>query len=406
MSLEQTWRWYGPEDPILISEIRQAGATGIVHALHHVGIGEVWSVKNILDRKRMIEWDDTKFPAKQTGLRWSVVESVPVHENIKTRQGEFQQYIEAYKETIQNLGKCGISTICYNFMPVLDWTRTNFEYEMEDGSTALFFDINVLAAFDCYILKRPNAERSYSEAEISAAKKFYADLTETEAHQLAETILMGLPGSEKGYSLEEIQTVIDTYRDISPQQLKNNLAEFLKEIIPVAEEAGVYMAIHPDDPPRPLLGLPRILSTEKDLSELLKMVDSPNNGFTMCTGSYGANPENDLVGMIKRYGSKIHFTHLRSTKFLGDRPGCFYEADHLGGDADMYGIVRALIEEQKKRIAQGRKDHQIPMRPDHGHRMLDDLKKEHYPGYSLIGRLKGLAELRGLEMGIERTLLQ
>lgn len=404
MSMEQTWRWYGPNDPITIQDIRQAGATGIVHALHHLAIGDVWSTEEIEARKQLIEWDKTSTPAKRTGLRWSVVESVPVHEAIKTRQGDFQQYIEVYKQTIRNLGQCGIDTICYNFMPILDWTRTNLEYEMEDGSTALYFDINVLAAFDIFILKRPDAEKDYSPEEFKEATAYYQILSENEKDQLAQTILMGLPGSEQGYSLEEVRAALATYKSIGPQQLKQNLAAFLKEIIPVAEAAGVRMAIHPDDPPRPLLGLPRIISTEQDLSEFLSMVDSPNNGFTMCTGSYGAHPNNDLIGMIKRHGSRIHFTHLRSTQFLEGKPGCFYEADHLGGDADMYGIVRALVEEQQKRLTQGRKDHRIPMRPDHGHRMLDDLHKESLPGYSCIGRLRGLAELRGLEMGIERTL--
>ena len=404
MSLEQTWRWYGPNDPVTITDIRQTGATGIVNALHEVEIGKVWSIEAIEERKRLIEWDDSKEVATKTGLRWSVVESVGLHEDIKTQTVNFQTYIEAYKQTIRNLGKCGIDTICYNFMPVLDWTRTHLEYAVEDGSTALYFDFSVLAAFDLFILKRPGAEESYSEKEIKIARETFNQMSESDIKELVDTILKGLPGSDTGYSLDDVQAALDLYKNIDSVQLKKNLAYFLEEIIPVAEEAGIRMAIHPDDPPRPLLGLPRIISTEKDLSEFLNMVDSPSNGFTMCTGSYGANPDNDLVGMIERYGHRLSFTHLRSTKTIEGKDWCFYEADHLAGDADMYGIVKALVMEQRKRVAQGRADHQIPMRPDHGHRMLDDLKKETNPGYSCIGRLRGLAELRGLEMGIERSL--
>ena len=404
MSLEQTWRWYGPNDPITITDIRQTGATGIVNALHEIEIGKVWSIEAIEERKRLIEWEDSNEIPQKTGLRWSVVESVAVHEDIKTQTGNFQTYIEAYKQTIRNLGKCGIDTICYNFMPVLDWTRTNLEYLLEDGSTALYFDFSVLAAFDLFILKRPDAKKSYTEKEIKIAREKFNQMSELEVEELVDTILKGLPGTDTGYSLDDVQAALDLYKNIDSKQLKNNLAYFLKEIIPVAEDSGVKMAIHPDDPPCELLGLPRIISTEDDLSDLLNVIDSPSNGFTMCVGSYGANPDNDLVGMIERYGYRLSFTHLRSTKNIDGKDWCFYEADHLGGDADMYGIVRALVIEQRKRVAQGRADHQIPMRPDHGHRMLDDLKKESYPGYSCIGRMRGLAELRGLEMGIERSL--
>ena len=404
MSLEQTWRWYGPNDPVTITDIRQTGATGIVNALHEIEIGKVWSIEAIEERKRLIEWDDSDEVPSKTGLRWSVVESVAVHEDIKTQTGNFQKYIETYKQTIINLGKCGIDTICYNFMPVLDWTRTNLEYVLEDGSTALYFDFSVLAAFDLFILKRHDAKNSYTEKEIKIARETFNKMNELDIQELVETILKGLPGTDTDYTLDDVQAALDLYKDIDSSKLKNNLAYFLKEIIPVAEKSGIRMAIHPDDPPRPLLGLPRIISTENDLSDLLNMIDSPSNCFTMCTGSYGANPDNDLVGMIERYGHRLSFTHLRSTKNIEGKDWCFYEADHLAGDADMFGIVRALLIEQRKRMAQGREDHQIPMRPDHGHRMLDDLKKESNPGYSCIGRLRGLAELRGLEMGIEKSL--
>jgi mannonate dehydratase len=393
--MEHTWRWFGPKDEISLSDIRQAGATGIVTALHEIPNGEVWPLEHIQARKAMIE---------AAGLQWSVVESIPVHEDIKRRTGKYSLYIDNYKQSLRNLATCGISTVCYNFMPILDWTRTDLAYELPDGSRALRFDQTAFAAFELYILKRPGSENSYSTEEQTAAKAYLQTLNPEDHDKLVATIIAGLPGAEESYSVADFLVALTAYQDIDKDKLREHLKQFLQAIIPVAEECGIRMAIHPDDPPRPILGLPRIVSTREDVQWLIEQLPSKANGITFCTGSYGVRADNDLCAMAQSFADRIYFTHLRSTE-REETAGSFHEASHLGGDSNLIEVIRILLEEEQRREQTGDLSG-IPMRPDHGHQIMDDLRKSVKPGYSALGRMKGLAELRGAELALKRYVVK
>ncbi|MGH7495632.1 MAG: mannonate dehydratase [bacterium] len=394
MALEQTWRWFGPKDPISLKEIKQTGATGIVTALHHIPAGAAWPVEEIMSRKQTIAAE---------GLTWPVAESVPVHEEIKKRNGNYRRYLDNFKNTLRHLGQCGIDTVCYNFMPVLDWSRTDLEVVFHDGSITTKFESRAFAAFDVFILQRATAEKDYSAAQLHEARRYFERLNDDQRRRLVQAIMLGFPGSGETYTFEELRAAVHEYEAIGTNELRESLCTFLREITPVAEESGVALALHPDDPPWPLLGLPRVVSDKKDIEKILQTVDARANGLTFCTGSLGASSQNDLVHMAESFAGRIHFIHLRNVARKAE--GDFLEDNHLEGDVDMYGVLKALLIEQKRRRAEGRKDARMPMRPDHGHLMLADQHRQGiYPGYSLVGRMRGLAELRGLELGIQRAL--
>lgn len=384
--MQETWRWFGPTDSVSLENIIQAGASGVVTSLHHIPTGELWPLEDILERKALIE---------ASGLRWDVIESIPLHNDIKTRTGDYLRYIENYRQSVINVARCGIDVVCYNFMPVVDWTRTNLMYRLPNASHALRFEMSDFAAYDLYILERKGADESYSDEITQRAKASFEAMNETQREQLEQNIIAGLPGGEGSYSRESIKVAIETFIALGEEGMRENLLLFLEEIIPVAEREGVRLCIHPDDPPFSLFGLPRVVSTADDYRRLIARVPSQANGLTLCAGSFGARGDNDLVGMVKEFGEYIHFVHLRNVSREDD--GSFCEAEHLGGDTDMVALIGALMDQEASRKVAGRADWRIPMRPDHGHLLGDEVgRKDVNPGYSFAGRLKGLAELRGV----------
>jgi mannonate dehydratase len=393
--MEHTWRWFGPNDPVTLAEIRQTDATGIVTALHHIPNGEVWPLEEIEKRKAVIE---------AAGLVWSVVESVPVHEHIKWGGPERERAIANYAQTLRNLGVAGLRTVCYNFMPVIDWARTDQRYALANGGFAMRFDFNAHAAFDLFILQREHAAADYSPQELERAREFIDTADEQQLSALKDTVLLGLPGSEEAYDLDSLRAGLALYKGLSAQDLRDNLGVFLRGIVPAAEESGIRLAIHPDDPPRPLFGLPRVVSNADDAQWLLDAAPSWANGLTMCVGSYGSVLTNDVVEMTRRFADRIYFAHLRNVTIEADGKS-FFEDGHIDGGSDMVGVIRELVVEEQRRAAAGEDAAVIPMRPDHGHFLLDDLKRPTYPGYALVGRLKGLAQLRGVELALAQTLV-
>lgn len=391
--MKQSWRWFGENDPVTLRDARQAGATDIVSACHHIPNGEIWPIDQIQRRQLEIQ---------NAGMKWTVVESVPIHEDIKKRTGHYKKYISNYQQTIKNLAKCGIHIVCYNFMPLLDWTRTDLSYPLSDCSKALYFDEVNLAVFDLFLLERSEAESDYAPNILDQAEKSFKTMGEGEKKNLVNNILAGLPGSEEGYTLDQFKSSLSDYRFVGRKELQENIIYFLDCLLPVCEEVSVKMAIHPDDPPFDILGLPRAVSTLTDLEIIFQKQSTRENGLTFCTGSLGASEENNLSEIFNRFSDRVHFIHLRNIKKTSGRS--FYEANHLEGDVNMFQVVRLILEEQKRRAVLKYEDSSIPMRPDHGHQLMDDLRKVTNPGYSGIGRLKGLAELRGLELGIHSMI--
>lgn len=387
--MKETWRWFGPQDPISLAQVKQAGATGIVTALHHLYRGEPWPLHEVLKRKAEIE---------ASGLVWSVVESIPVHDSIKLRSSGHRKYVDTWKDSLAAIGKAGIKTVCYNFMPVVDWTRTDLRWRLPSTGYALRFDAVDFAAYDLFILERKNGASQYSSEQIDSARRRFEEMPETRRDEIERNIIAGLPGTEASYDRKAIRRQLGEYHGVTPADLGANLTAFLREVVPVAQECGVCLCIHPDDPPWSLFGLPRVVSTAEDVRRIFTAVDSPANGLTFCVGSFGARADNDLLAMIREFAPRIHFVHLRQV--VREADGSFYESEHLNGNSDMIGTVQALLEEESRRGRAHRPDHEIPMRPDHGHLLADDIEKKTNPGYSLVGRLKGLAELRGVMQGL------